>query len=124
MLDANQTHPRDAKVSLAKKIIERYHDPTSVEAAADEFFRIHGAGKSGIPDDIPELSVAANIGALELVRKCGFAGSNGEARRLIAENGVRLDGNVITDPASTLTVASGAVLQRGKRKFVRLVVSS
>lgn len=122
-LDGGQTHPRDAKVALAKEIVTQYHDEVASESAAEEFFRIHGAGKHGMPDEMPELSVAGSIGAIALVVQSGFAGSNGEARRLIAEKGVRLDGEPITDPHATLSIRSGAILQRGKRKFVRLVVA-
>lgn len=122
LLDGSQTHPRDAKVALAKEIVAHYHTPDDAEAAANEFFRIHGAGKTGVPDDIPERSVPPLIPVAELVVLCEFAKSKGEARRLIAENGVRLNGEPLSDAHATLQVESGAVLQRGKRKFVRLIV--
>ncbi len=123
-LDAKQTHPRDAKVALAKEIVGKYHGAPAADAAVEEFFRIHGAGKQGLPDEMPELTVEPTIGAIELVVRTGFAKSNSEARRLIAEKGVRLNGDPLTDPYATIAVESGAVLQRGKRKFVRLRVPS
>jgi len=58
-----------------------------------------------------------------LITACGFAASNNEARRLIAENGVRLNGKLITDATSTVAIKTGDIVQRGKRKFVRLQVS-
>ena len=124
LLDPGRSHPRDAKVTLAKSIVERFHGDRAAESAADEFFRIHGAGKTGLPDDMPEIVVPAEMGVVDLVRLAGFAPSNGEARRLIAENGIRHNGAVLTDHAVTIKLNTGDVLQRGKRKFVRLQVGS
>ncbi len=122
LLNAGRTHPRDAKVHLAKTIVTQYHDATAAQASSDEFFRIHGAGKQGVPNDIPELTVPASINAVDLVVRCGFAESRNEARRLIAERGARLNGEPIADPYATVAISSGAVFQRGKRRFVRLIV--
>ena len=79
------------------------------EAAATEFSRIHGAGKKGIPDDVPDAALPLDVvqdgrvAAIELVRQCGFAASNSEARRLIAEKGVRING----EPASEFDLSAG-----------------
>jgi tyrosyl-tRNA synthetase len=120
LLDAGRTHPRDAKVALSKDIITQYHSTEAAQAAAEEFFRIHGAGKAGLPDEMPELAVPNPVPAAELVVLAGFATSKSEARRLINEKGVRLDGEPLTDPQAQLAINPGAVLQRGKRKFLRL----
>ena len=64
------------------------------------------------------------VAAVELVRQCGFAASNSEARRLIAEKGIRVNGEPIKDPHDTLPIKSGDIVQRGKRKFVRIQLSS
>ncbi len=123
LLNMSMTHPRDAKVALARDIITQYHDAASAESAAEEFFRIHGGqSQGGLPDDMPEMSVTSEIVAVDLVIQCGFADTKSAARRLMAEGGIRLDGEKITDPMATLTISSGAVIQRGKRKFVRLTV--
>ena len=74
-----------------------------------------------MPDEMPELRVETHLSAVDLLRRCGFANTNSEARRLIAERGVRLDGEPLTDPHATVDVHNGVVVQRGKRKFVRLV---
>ncbi len=124
LVDSARTHPRDAKVSLAKDIVARFHTAQDADAAADEFARIHRAGAAGVPDDIPEITVPVTMTAVELVRACGFAKSNGEARRLIAERGVRLDGHPLDDPQASLTIKSGSVFQRGKRRFFRLRVDN
>lgn len=126
--DASQTHPRDAKVQLAKTVTARFHDDAATEAAEAEFFRIHGKGKSGLPDEMETITISADqienglIRAVDLVVQCGFADSNGAARRLIAENGIKIDGEALTDPTGSITIKSGQVVQRGKRRFVRLEV--
>jgi tyrosyl-tRNA synthetase len=123
------THnPRDAKVKLARRIVDQYHGPETGRAAEQEFFRVHGGGKSGLPDDVPDHAVPAAIvqdgGVLvaDLIVDCGFAKSKSEARRLVVEKGVRLDGEVLADPQGRIAVGTGQVIQRGKRRFVRLVM--
>jgi tyrosyl-tRNA synthetase len=128
-LDAQRTHPRDAKVALGKYIVARFHAPAAAETAAEEFFRIHGKGKEGLPDDIADVHVPAamlkhaQISAAELTVHVGFATTKGEARRLIAESGVRLNGEPLSDPHGFVAIKTGDILQRGKRKFVRLTIS-
>ena len=130
LTDPAATHPRDAKVALAKSIAAEFHSAADADAAEAEFFRIHRAGEAGTPDDVPDLMLPPDavddgcISAIELVRRCGFAASNGEARRLIAEKGVRLRGEPIEDPFERLAVNSGDVVQRGKRKFVRIQLAT
>jgi len=128
LCDANKTHPRDAKVELGRQIVTKFHNKSSAEKAVEEFFRVFGAGKAGLPDDIADVHVPADlvqdgtIAAADLAVCCGFAKSKGEARRLIAGNGVRLDGEPLSDPQGAVAIKSGQVVQRGKRQFVRLVV--
>jgi tyrosyl-tRNA synthetase len=128
LLDASKTHPRDAKVTLAKDIVAQYWGGPAADAAQAEFDRIHGAGAAGLPDEIPEVRVPGELvgengtGLVGLIVHCGFGKSNGDARRLIAEGGVRLNGQTIRDVHATVAVKTGDVLQRGKRKFVRLVL--
>ncbi len=128
LVDPGKTHPRDAKVELGRQIVTRFHGADAAQAAVDEFFRIHGAGKSGLPDEIPDVRIPADlladgsIAAADLVVACGFAKSKGEARRLIGENGVRLDGEPLPDPMGQVAIQAGQVVQRGKRKFVRIAL--
>jgi tyrosyl-tRNA synthetase len=128
LLNVNATHPRDAKVELGRQIVTRFHGPRPAEAAAEEFFRIHGKGKTGLPDEIESMPLPAElindgqIAAADLVLHCGFTKSKGQARRLIAEGGIRLDGELVADPQGTVAVRTGQVVQRGKRRFVRLIV--
>ena len=120
-------HPRDSKDTLARDIVTRFHDETAAAAASDEFRRVFAGGE--LPDDIPEididLSVAGDDGLwiVALVVQAGFAPTNGEARRLVAQGGVRIDGEVVPDVKANVVLKGGEVLRVGKKKFGRVVVS-
>ena len=81
-----------------------------------------------MPDDIPDVSLPADrmkdgtITALDLIMVCHFEKSRSEGRRIVAERGVRLNGRVLEDPNELLDVKTGDILQRGRRRFVRLLV--
>ncbi|MEO8391673.1 MAG: tyrosine--tRNA ligase [Chloroflexota bacterium] len=114
-------HPNEVKMSLAREIVSIFHSPEAAEDAQknwDEVFR----GGSGIPEDIPEEALAAEERVVEILRRLNMVSSGAEARRLIEQSGVRLDGQPVTDVhASVKPDALPLVLQVGKRKFVRLV---
>jgi len=126
LTDRSQVNPRDGKETLAKTIITQYHSAEAASSAAEEFRRVHGGGSSGLPDEIPDVSVPSEkitdgkISPIDLITYCLEEKSRGEARRLVAERGVRLNGEVIEDPNTPIAVQSGDILQRGKRRFVRL----
>ena len=128
LTDPAQCNPRDSKETLARNIIARYHSVSAAGAAAEEFRRVHGGGGRGLPDEIPEVTVPSelvNNGSavpIDLITCCGFAESRGAARRLVAESGVRLNGCIIEDALNPLAIRSGDILQRGRRRFVRLVL--
>ncbi len=114
-------HPNEVKMGLAREIVSIFHNPEASEEAQkrwDEVFR----GGSGIPEDIPEEALAAEERVVEILRRLNMVSSGAEARRLIEQSGVRLDGQPVTDVyASVKPEALPVVLQVGKRKFVRLV---
>jgi len=122
------THPRDAKVTLAKTVVGRYHGDEaadSAEAAFDKVFRKHEA-----PDDMPTVSLGSSdlddgkIWIAKLIVACGFAKGNGEARRLVIQGGVSLDGEKVTDAGLDWVPQSGTVLKVGKRRFARIEVQA
>jgi tyrosyl-tRNA synthetase len=120
--------PMAAKRMLARHIVERFHDSAAAEAAEARFDTVHVARE--IPDDIPELSLAEadglqeNGGDVHLPALIAgvFGISSSEARRLIAQGGVKLDGEGLDPDRLDLpaTELGGRVLQVGKRRFVRL----
>jgi tyrosyl-tRNA synthetase len=127
LTDPSKSNPRDVKERLAKSIVSQYHLKKAADAAAEEFRRVFGGG-GGVPDEVPEAIVPADklrdgkIVPLDLITACLGEKSRGEARRLVSERGVRLNGEPITDALAPIAVCTGDLLQRGKRRFVRLVV--
>ncbi len=121
LVDGEKTHPREAKAALAKTIVERYYDKSAAEAAADEFDRVFSSKQT--PTEIPEIAVpAGTIGIIDLVVQAGFAKSNGEARRLISQNAVSIDGDKITDTEADVNPQNGQILRVGKRRFGKIVL--
>jgi tyrosyl-tRNA synthetase len=121
--------PMVAKRALARRIVERFHDAAAAEAAEARFDTVHR--DHGVPDDIPELSLAeadgvqANGGDVHLPALIAgvFGMSSSEARRLISQGGVKLDGESVPPESLDLPAGElgGRVLQVGKRRFVRLI---
>jgi tyrosyl-tRNA synthetase len=126
LTDPGQCNLRDAKEILAKGIIAQYHSAEAADAAAAEFCRVHGGREHGLPDQIEEIEIPVElvgdgmITPVDLVVCAGFADSRGNAKKLIAEGGVRLNGTAISDPFKPLAIKKGDILQRGRRKFASL----
>ncbi len=120
-LDDPNTNPRNIKRALARKFVEMYHSKEAAIKAEEEFDKIFI--NKGIPDDIPELKLTEQeIGIIDLIMSANFAPSRGEARRLIVQGGVSIDGEKVTDPKAIISINNGNVLKVGKRKFVKLVI--
>ncbi len=116
-------HPMEAKKQLAATIVERFHGEGS-GGEAREGFELQFAKKE-IPDDVPEATLAAENGALWIVRalsETGLTASNGEAIRLIKQNALSIDGEKVTDKDIQLQVGGPYLIKLGKRKFVNLTV--
>ena len=113
-------NPKDAKVMLAKEITARFHSAAAAEAAEADF---NNRAKGGIPDDIPEVSLSgAPLGIAAVLKSAGLVASNSEGMRMIEQNGVRIDGTVISDKALKLE-AGTVVVQVGKRKFAKVTIA-
>lgn len=117
-------HPRDVKMHLAHTIVRLFHGTAAADDAAAHFRRVFQQGD--VPEKMPDVVVpGADLAALtpvRLVMLAGFAPSNSEARRLVTQGAVSLDGVRLEDPAATVAVQSGQVLRVGKRRFGRLRV--
>jgi len=113
-------NPKDAKVMLAKEITARFHSAGAADLAEQDF--IHRS-KGGVPDEIPEVSLAgAPLGIGQLLKQAGLAPSSSEASRLIEGGGVRIDSSPISDKG--LKLGPGTyVVQVGKRKFARVTLN-
>jgi tyrosyl-tRNA synthetase len=116
-------NPRDAKVMLAQEIVARFHSqPAAVEAlrAFDARFR-----DGAIPDEMPAFELHAGATGLpiaQLAKQAGVVESTSEALRLIAQRGLRLDGDVVSDKALAIAPGRTVVVQAGKRRFARVTV--
>ena len=128
LTDPAQANPRDTKEKLARMIITQYHSADDADAAAAEFQRVHGGGRGGLPDEMPEVTLSkekitdGRIAPLDLISFCGFGSSRSDGRRLIKQGGLRLNDRVLEDALTPVEVKSGDIVQRGKRRFVRLIV--
>ena len=117
-------NPKDAKVALAKEITARFHSPAAADAAEQDFIN---RARGGIPDEITELSLplgegGSPVGIAALLKLANLAASSGEGNRLIDGGGVRVDSSVVSDKGLKLG-AGTYVLQVGKRKFARVLLS-
>jgi tyrosyl-tRNA synthetase len=126
-LASAKLHPRDAKRRLAREIVAVYHGREAAIEAEEEFDTVFRDG--GLPESIPDIVVSAEhlaegkIWCPKLLVMAGLAGSNSEARRLIEQGAVTVDGERIQDSTEDLAVRSGMILKVGKRKFARIQVS-
>ncbi|WP_019674948.1 tyrosine--tRNA ligase [Arsukibacterium perlucidum] len=121
---AQGANPRDIKINLAKEIIARFHDEAAAEAAHQDFTQRFS--KNALPDDIPEITVTCDAGAMpiaNLLKEAGLVASTSEAIRMIKQGAVKKDGASKVDD-SKLEVAKGstAIYQVGKRKFAKVTL--
>ena len=116
-------NPRDIKVAFAQEIVARFHSPVAARKALADFEARFRQGE--IPEDIPEVKVAAGAEPLpltQILKQAGLTASTSEAIRMIEQGGVKLDGAKVSDKA--LRLGKGTfVLQVGKRRFARILVS-
>ena len=120
-LSDGNTNPRDIKRELARTLVTMYHNQEAAEIAQQEFDNIFI--NKGLPDEIEEFNVGNNkeINILDLIVLVNFAPSKGEARRLLTQGGVSIDGEKISDVQSSISVKTGMILKVGKRKFIKLI---
>jgi len=116
-LQIEKIHPRDAKMMLAKEITGSFYGNQIAEEAEKAF--IHQFQKREIPAEMPEFILGTDQTLLDVLEKAGLIKSRSEGRRLISQNGVRLDGDVLKD--ARMILESEGVLQVGKRHYIRLV---
>jgi len=115
----NGDNPKNAKIYLAREIVKLYHGSGESDSADKEFENVFKKG--GKPEAIERKKVKANKKqAHELLVELDLAPSKSEAKRLIEQGGVRIDGKVVKDWKTKITTKKGLVVQVGKRKFVEV----
>lgn len=127
-LKSGSVHPRDAKRRLAREVVARFYDAAAAAAAESHFDVVHR--ERAVPEDIPALRLDADalddsgrIWVVRLLTEAKLANSNSEARRLITQGGVRIDGDALTDASLDWEATNGAIIQVGRRRFVRVVLT-
>lgn len=122
-LKKGKVHPRDAKVSLAKEIVARFHSTDAATKAASEFDKVFKS--KGIPENIEEKIITINsqdIGVIDLLKNSSLTPSTSEARRLIQQGGISIDGNKVSDINQKLSANKDYLIQIGKRRFTKVTI--
>jgi tyrosyl-tRNA synthetase len=117
-------HPKAAKVALAKEIVERFHGAEAARGAEAHFEQVHARRET--PEDVAEVALALggqpSLPLVAALADARLATSRSEARRLVAQGGVTVNGERATDPQAPLG-AGEYLVKVGKRHFARLRVS-
>ena len=113
--------PKKWKEILSSEIVRVYHGEGAAKSAEEEFGRVFGGHES--PSEIGEVEVGdKKINIVDLLVKTRLASSKSEARRLVEQGGVKVDGNIAEDREGNITVKDGMVVQVGRRRFIKLKI--
>ena len=116
-----QASPRDLKADLAHDLVKRFHGPEAADEARTEFDRMFRSG--GVPDEIETQLVPAGLRLFAVLADYGLAASRAEARRLVQQGAVSLDGEKVHDPHVSLEEGTECLLKVGKRRFLQVKVT-
>jgi tyrosyl-tRNA synthetase len=112
-------NPRDAKVRLAQSIVTLYHGAEVAEKAVASFASVFSEG--GVPEDVPELRLAAGAALIDVLIAQGLIASRSEAKRLIEQKGITLNNEIVQ---SMEVLAVPGVVRVGKRRFLKLIAGA
>ena len=115
-LSSGKIHPRDAKMNLAREIVSIFYGEADARSAEEAFVKMFQ--QKEIPDEMPEHQLESGQTVLDVILLTKMASSKTEARRLIDQKGVRLDGEILE--RGDIVFPRPGVLQVGKRKFLRV----
>ena len=110
-------HPRDAKMKMAREVTEIFHGVDAARRAEENFVNVFQKGS--LPEEMPGFTLHPGQTVLDVLLEGNLVSSKSEGRRLIEQNGVRLDGETLKDPNQVFPHAG--VLQAGKRHFLKVV---
>ena len=119
-MEAGEMEPQAAKRALAQEIVGIFHGEDKAMQAAVDAVRMH---EGAAPSDAPQFSLSQEMNLLDLMSASGMVRTKGEARRLIQQGGVRLNGEAVADGVQTSVAPNGgeSVIQVGKKRFLRVV---
>ncbi|TNF71875.1 MAG: tyrosine--tRNA ligase [Acidobacteria bacterium] len=120
-VEAGELHPMAVKKELARHLVTEYHDEAAAEQAAAEFEKVFSGG--GVPNEVPLFALAGSSTLPDILIAADLAPSKREARRLIQQGAVSIDGERVSDPAIELAGREEPYLFKvGKRRFARVRV--
>ena len=114
----DNTNPRDVKRELGRAVVELYHGTDAAQKAEQHFDKI--IVQKDIPDEMDEVELEEETSLVDVIAKAGLTKSKGEARRLIKQNAVKLDGAVCNNIEHILTAGEELVIKVGKRRFIKV----
>lgn len=118
-------NPRDIKFKLADEIVARFHGAAAATKALEQFIARFQKGK--MPDEIPTQTLSADaqgISLSQVLKQTRLTKSTSEARRMVQQGAVRIDGEKVDDHELILPIGCDHILQVGKRRFVRIVLEN
>ena len=121
LVNPGKTHPKETKVLLGKTIVTQFYGEEAGKSAAEQFEKVFA--QKQLPDEMPVVEISAEpIMASKLLVQCELVPSGSEAKRLVKQSAVNIDGNKIGDPNEQIIPKDGMVIQVGKRRFAKLKV--
>ena len=118
---AGEVHPKSVKQELARMLVAQFHGEVAALAAEAEFQRVFSAG--GTPDEVPEVALRAGTALADLLVAAALVATKNEARRMIEQGAVTIDGERAGDPRAVLVARPAPYLVKvGKRRFARLTL--
>ena len=118
-VERGKVHPMEAKKQLAWEIVSIFDGDEAADKAAAHFARVHQQRQ--LPQEMPSYTLTGPTNIVDIIFAAGFAPSKSQARRLVQQGAVKLDGERVADIETEIEVAGAKVLQVGKRRFLRLV---
>ena len=118
-LNDPEQNPRDAKRLLARTLVELYYDNNLAKKAENHFDQV--IVNKNIPKDMPEYHIENEMLIIDIIFESKMSSSKSEARRLIKQGAVSIDGEKIDNPNLTLTSNNICVIKVGKRRFLKLI---
>ena len=117
-LEDGSTNPMELKRELARKIVTLYHDENKAIEAENHFNQV--TVSKGIPDDIDDYQLKEDDLLVNIIADSGLLNSKSEARRMIKQSAVKIDGETVTDIHHKITTSDSFILKVGKRKFLKV----
>ena len=118
-LDSNSINPMELKRELARKIVAIYYDENKAIEAENHFNQV--TVSKGIPDEIEEFKLTGDELLVNIIADSGLLKSRSEARRMIKQSAVKIDGKTVSDIQFKVSSSSSFILKVGKRKFLKVI---